>query len=77
MTLTVPLDQSILETVQKVRPDVACYCSEGYCGTCETGVLEGQPEHRGTLMSPEEHDEEGTTLICMGRSRSAKLVLEL
>lgn len=77
VTLTVAPDQSILEAVRKVRPDVDYSCAEGYCGTCETGVLEGQPEHRGTLMSPEEHDEEGTMLICMGRSQSAKLVLEL
>jgi hypothetical protein len=40
-------------------------------------VLEGVPEHRGTLMSPEEHDEEGDMLICVGRSRTPRLVLEL
>ncbi|WP_394297279.1 2Fe-2S iron-sulfur cluster-binding protein [Nocardiopsis kunsanensis] len=59
MTLTVPLDQSILETVQKVRPDVACYCSEGYCGTCETGVLEGQPEHGGHSCPPRNTTKRG------------------
>lgn len=77
VTLTVAPDRSILDTVRTVRPDVDFSCGEGYCGTCETRVLDGQPEHRGTLMPPEEHDEEGTMLICMGRSQSAKLVLEL
>ncbi|OEV04594.1 PDR/VanB family oxidoreductase [Streptomyces oceani] len=76
-SLTVAADQSLLEAVRAVRPDIDSSCQEGYCGTCETRVLDGRPEHRGTLMSPEEHEEEGTMLICVGRARSAKLVLEL
>ncbi|WP_019544887.1 PDR/VanB family oxidoreductase [Streptomyces sulphureus] len=77
VTLTVPADQSLLEAIRAVRPTIDSSCQEGYCGTCETRVLKGRPEHRGTLLSPEEHDEEGTMLICVGRSRSAKLVLDL
>jgi ferredoxin-NADP reductase len=76
-TVTVAPDQSILEACRTVRGDLDYSCMEGYCGSCETRVLEGKPEHRGTLMSPEEHDEEGTMLICVGRSRSPRLVLEL
>lgn len=77
VTLTVPADQSLLEAIRAVRPSIDSSCREGYCGTCETRVLEGRPEHRGTLMAPEEHDEEGTMLVCVGRARSAKLVLDL
>ncbi|WP_046495337.1 PDR/VanB family oxidoreductase [Streptomyces odonnellii] len=77
VTLRVPAEQSILEVVQAVRSDINFSCQEGYCGSCETRVLEGQPDHRGTLMSPEEHDEEGTMLICVGRSRTPRLVLDL
>lgn len=76
-TLTVDAGQSLLEAIRAVRPDIDSSCREGYCGTCETRVLEGRPDHRGTLLSPEEHDEEGTMLICVGRARSAKLVLDL
>jgi ferredoxin-NADP reductase len=77
VTLHVAADQSILEVVQGVRPDIAFSCQEGYCGSCESNVLEGEPVHRGTLMTPEEHDADGTMLICVGRSKSAKLVLDL
>lgn len=70
-------NQSILDAIRAVRSNVPSSCQEGYCGTCETRVLAGQPEHRGSLMSPEEHDAEGTMLICVGRSRSEKLVLDL
>lgn len=77
VTLTVAADQSLLEAIRSVRTDVDFSCQEGYCGTCETRVLGGRPEHRGTLMSAEEHDAEGTMLVCVGRALSPKLVLDL
>ncbi|WP_351236479.1 PDR/VanB family oxidoreductase [Streptomyces sp. NPDC002133] len=77
VTVQVGAGQSILEVVRTVRDDIDFSCQEGYCGTCETRVLAGKPEHRGSLMSPEEHDEEGTMLICVGRSRSERLALDL
>ncbi|WP_433502940.1 PDR/VanB family oxidoreductase [Pseudonocardia halophobica] len=77
VTLTVGADQTLLHVVRGVRPDIDFSCQEGYCGSCESRVLEGQPDHRGTMMTPEEHDEDGTMLICVGRSCSPKLVLDL
>jgi ferredoxin-NADP reductase len=75
--LQVAADKTLLEVVQSVRPDVPFSCTEGYCGSCESVVLDGEPDHRGSLMTPEEHDEEGTMLICVGRSKSQRLVLDL
>jgi ferredoxin-NADP reductase len=77
VTLQVPADKTLLEVVQSVLPDVPFSCTEGYCGSCESGVLDGEPDHRGSLMTPEEHDEERTMLICVGRSKSHRLVLDL
>jgi ferredoxin-NADP reductase len=77
VTVTVAANQSILEAVRAARPDINSSCEEGYCGSCETRVLYGKPEHRGSLMTPEEHDREGTMLVCVGRARTAKLVLDL
>ena len=77
VTLQVPADKTLLEVVQTVLPDMPFSCTECYCGSCESVVLEGEPDHRGTLMTPEEHDEEGTMLICVGRSKSQRLVLDL
>jgi ferredoxin-NADP reductase len=77
VTLQVPADRTLLEVVQSVVPDMPFSCTEGYCGSCETVVLDGQPDHRGSLMTPEEHDEERTMLICVGRSKSQRLVLDL
>lgn len=77
VTLQVPADKTLLEVVQSVLPDVPFSCTEGYCGSCESVVLDGEPDHRGSLMTPEEHDEERTMLICVGRSKSHRLVLDL
>jgi ferredoxin-NADP reductase len=77
VTLEVPVGTTLLEVVQSVRPDIPFSCTEGYCGSCESFVLEGKPDHRGSLMTAEEHDEEGTMLICVGRSKSPRLVLDL
>lgn len=77
VTLQVPADQTLLEVVQSVIPDMPFSCTEGYCGSCESVVLDGKPDHRGSLMTPEEHDEERTMLICVGRSKSHRLVLDL
>jgi ferredoxin-NADP reductase len=77
VTLQVPADQTLLEVVQSVIPDMPFSCTEGYCGSCESVVLDGEPDHRGSLMTPEEHDEERTMLICVGRSKSHRLVLDL
>jgi ferredoxin-NADP reductase len=77
VTLEVGADQTLLEVVREVRGDIDFSCQEGYCGSCESRVLEGRPDHRGTLMTPEEHDEDGTMLICVGRSCSPRLVLDL
>lgn len=77
VTLQVAADQTLLDVVQSVIPDMPFSCTEGYCGSCESVVLDGEPDHRGSLMTPEEHDEEGTMLICVGRSKSQRLVLDL
>lgn len=76
-TIRVEENQSILDALRAIRSDVPSSCQEGYCGTCETSVLAGQPDHRGIVMSPEEHDEEGTMLLCVSRAKCRKLVLDL
>jgi ferredoxin-NADP reductase len=77
VTLQVAADKTLLEVVQSILPDMPFSCTEGYCGSCVSVVLDGEPDHRGTLMTPEEHDAERTMLICVGRSKSQRLVLDL
>jgi ferredoxin-NADP reductase len=76
-TLQVPEDRTLLEVVRDAVPDVPYSCEEGYCGSCETKVLGGQPDHRDEILSPEERAENNTMMICVGRARSDILVLDL
>jgi len=75
--LKVPADQSLIDVVREKAPDVMSSCEEGFCGTCETRVLEGAPEHNDTILSQSERDRGDTMMICVGRSKSPRLVLDL
>jgi ferredoxin-NADP reductase len=75
--LTVPPERSLLDVVREVVPDILFACEEGFCGSCETRVLEGQPEHHDSLLSDDERERSDTMMICVGRSRSSRLVLDL
>jgi ferredoxin-NADP reductase len=75
--ITVPADRSILEVAEQAGVEVLSSCLEGTCGTCETVVLEGKVDHRDCVLSPEEQERSKTMMICVSRSRSARLVLEL
>lgn len=76
-TMTVPPDRTILEVVREAVPDAMSSCEEGFCGTCEAKVLEGVPEHHDTILSPAERERGKTMMICVGRSKSPRLVLDL
>lgn len=76
-TVMVGHHQTIVDAVLPVRPDLPYSCLEGYCGTCETSVLAGIPDHRDEYLSEDERRTNTTMLICVGRSQSARLVLDL
>jgi ferredoxin-NADP reductase len=69
--------QTILDAVREVAPSVLSSCEEGFCGTCETPVLEGVPLHHDTVLSDVERQTGHTMMICVGRAASARLVLDL
>ncbi|MGW5491526.1 PDR/VanB family oxidoreductase [Streptomyces olivaceoviridis] len=76
-TLTVPPRVSILDTVRAAGVEVLYSCTEGTCGTCETDVLEGTPEHRDSVLTDEERESGETMMICVSRCRGGRLVLDL
>lgn len=76
-TLKVPPAKSILRVVEEAGIAVLSSCQEGTCGTCETTVLAGVPEHRDSLLTEEERAANDTMMICVSRSRTPKLVLDV
>lgn len=77
VVLAVPADRSILQVLCAHGYDVPCACREGVCGTCETPVLAGEPEHRDALLSPAERAANKTMMVCVSRSKTKRLVLDL
>jgi ferredoxin-NADP reductase len=76
-TVAVPPGRSILEALEDAGLDPLNSCREGICGTCETKVVEGLPDHRDSLLSEEEQAENATMMICVGRALSPRIVLDL
>jgi cytochrome P450/ferredoxin-NADP reductase len=77
VTVTVPEGTSIFDAVEKAGADVMGSCMEGICGTCEADVLDGTPDHRDSVLSRAERERGDTVMMCVSRSLSRKLVLDL
>jgi cytochrome P450/ferredoxin-NADP reductase len=77
LTLTVPPDRSVLSVVEQAGVGVLSSCAEGTCGTCETAVLEGVPDHRDSVLDESERQANDCMMICVSRARSDRLVLDL
>ena len=77
LRLTVPADRTVLDVVREKLPDVPYSCEEGYCGTCETPVTAGVPDHRDTVIDPSERPTATTMMICVSRCDSPVLELDL
>lgn len=77
VTLTVPPDKSIYEVCEEAGVDVLGSCMEGVCGTCECDVLEGEPDHRDSVLNDAERARNDVMMTCVSRSRSERLVLDL
>jgi ferredoxin len=70
-------DVSVLDALNDAGMNVPSSCAEGICGTCETGVIEGDVEHRDFLLSPAERAENKSMFVCVSRCRSRELILDL
>lgn len=77
MVLPVPSHRTILEVVTDAGIDVASSCQQGTCGTCETNVLAGEPDHLDDVLTESERASGKTMMICCSRSKSPRLVLDL
>jgi ferredoxin-NADP reductase len=76
VTATVEPGVSVLDVAADNGVFILRSCSEGVCGTCETELLEGDPDHRDTVLTPEDR-EAGCFMPCVSRALSPRLVLDL
>jgi ferredoxin len=76
-TIRIPPGKTILHTLLDAGVDVDSSCAMGGCGTCETRIVEGIPDHRDLYLSDEEKAQNNVIMICCSRSKSPVLVLDL
>ncbi len=77
LTLTVPTDRSVLSVLEEAGVPVLSSCGEGTCGTCETPVLDGIPDHRDSVLDAAQREAGDCMMICVSRSATPRLVLDV
>ncbi len=77
MTLSVTPDRSIFDVCRDAGVSVLGSCFEGVCGTCETGVLDGEVDHRDSILNEVEREANDLMMICVSRCKSKRLTLDL
>ncbi len=74
-TLAVAADQTILQALRGAGLRVPSSCESGTCGSCKTGLIAGEVEHRDMVLSSEEKADH--IMVCVSRAKSPELVLDL
>jgi ferredoxin-NADP reductase len=77
VSVTVPAGTSVLDAVAGAGVEVLSSCRQGTCGTCETTVLAGRPDHRDSLLDDDERAAGDCMYVCVSRSLDDRLVLDL
>lgn len=77
VTLEVAPEATILDTVRAAGIRVLSSCQEGDCGTCQTVVIDGEPDHRDHYLTDAERAGGDLMMICVSRCRGRRLVLDL
>lgn len=77
LSFEVAKGKTIIDALIEKGFDAPYSCLEGVCGTCETRVIEGTPDHRDLVLSKAEREANRTMMICCSGSKTPKLVLDL
>ena len=71
----VPVGETILSVLRAHGHERPSSCEAGTCGTCRTGLVSGEADHRDMVLLPEEMASQ--IMVCVSRARSPELVLDL
>ncbi|SLN24209.1 PDR/VanB family oxidoreductase [Oceanibacterium hippocampi] len=76
-TLPIAAGQTILQAVLDAGIDHPYACEQGICGACEVRVIDGEPDHRDMVLTPDERAAGRTMMICCSGSRGPKIVIDI
>ncbi|MEJ2860226.1 PDR/VanB family oxidoreductase [Actinomycetospora flava] len=75
--VTIGPELSVLEAARRAGATALSSCEQGTCGTCETPVLAGVPDHRDSILADHERAAGDCLFPCVSRSCTDRLVLDL
>ncbi|AWH94120.1 PDR/VanB family oxidoreductase [Dietzia lutea] len=70
-------ETSALDALTNAGFQIEASCTEGVCGTCETGVLSGTPLHLDSVLTDDERESNETMFPCVSRAKSPRITLDL
>lgn len=76
-TFRIQPNESILEVLRRNGMNLEWSCCDGVCGTCEQVVLDGVPDHRDAVLTAQERQSNRHMMICVSRSITPSLTLDL
>ena len=76
-SLWIAPEQSILEALEANDIHLPFSCRAGICGSCETTVCAGVPDHRDLILSDADRATGRSLMICVSRALGDSLVLDL
>jgi ferredoxin-NADP reductase len=76
-SLPIAPGQSILAALIAIGIEPPNSCREGICGTCETRVLAGTPDHRDMVLGDAEKAAGDRMMICCSGAKTPTLELDL
>ncbi|ACC72360.1 PDR/VanB family oxidoreductase [Paraburkholderia phymatum] len=76
-TVTIPANKTIVDVLREEGVEVETSCEQGVCGTCVARVLDGTPEHHDCFLTSQEQARGDCMAVCISRSKSRLLVLDL
>ncbi|ANJ27143.1 ferredoxin [Agromyces aureus] len=75
--ITVEPGVAVASALREAGFDLLTSCSRGVCGTCETDVVGGDPDHRDAILDDVERAAGNCFFPCVSRSKSDRLVIAL
>ncbi|WP_344311610.1 PDR/VanB family oxidoreductase [Agromyces terreus] len=76
-SITVEPGVAVATALREAGFDLLTSCSRGVCGTCETDVVGGDPDHRDAILDDAERAAGNCFFPCVSRSKSDRLVIAL
>ena len=65
--MTIPHDKTATEVLADAGYHIDVKCSDGICGVCKCGLIDGDVEHRDFVLSNKQRED--AIILCQSRAK--------